>query len=241
MKSSNILNELFLLQNKEKQKVSLRFFKTGPGEYGEGDHFLGITVPVLRTISKKYSEIDFKELQILIKSQWHEARALVLFILVLKYKKAVKMNEVNEITKIFNFYFKNKAFVNNWDLVDLSAPYISGHYFYHVSNLKLEILVNSKKLWERRIAIISMLYYIRENEFKLPLAIIKQRLYDEEDLIHKACGWMLRELGKKDEAILKKFLNQEAATMPRTTLRYSIEKLSVKDKTKYMLMGKNVK
>lgn len=238
IKAKEILRNLSSLKNKEKSLVLSRFFKTGIGEYGEGDLFLGISVPVLRKISREYKEIELNELKILLNSKYHEARSLASYILVLKYQKSVKNSSKHEVEELFNFYMKNINCFNNWDLVDLSAPFISGHYFYSFSTKSLKKLLNSKNLWERRVAILSMFYFIRQKDFSLPVKVIEQRLYDEEDLMHKACGWMLREIGKRDTSKLLTFLDKHSHSMPRTALRYSIEKLSVKQKEHYMKQKK---
>ncbi len=233
-----VQKKLHSLKNDKKKSVLMKFFKTGKGEYGEGDLFLGITVPVLRKLSKEYCNLLYSEIKILLESKFHEERALGTFILVINYQKAVKNNDIKKQKEIFNFYLKNIKAFNNWDLVDLSAPYITGHYFFHVNVTKIEVLKKSSNLWKRRIAILSTFYFIRQNEFNLAIAIIGDRLYDNEDLIHKACGWMLREIGKRDKTELLKFLDKHAAKMPRTALRYSIEKLE-KNKIKYYMNLKN--
>ncbi len=224
--------ELQKLKNPEKAKVYLRFFKTGKGEYGEGDTFLGVTVPEQRKIAKKYINLSFEELQELLSSNIHEYRSGSLFILIDKYRKSDETRK----KEIFDFYLKNTTNINNWDLVDISAPHIIGDYLLNKNRKILYKLANSKNLWEKRISIISTFAFIRNNEFEDTLNISKILLNDNHDLIHKAVGWMLREVGKKDQKIEENFLEKYHKTMPRTMLRYSIEKFD-ENKRKYYLNG----
>ena len=200
----------------EKAKASQKFFKTGKGEYGKGDIFLGVIVPKQRAVAKKY-DLSLEDLQELLDSKIHEHRLSSLFILIDKYKKS------EDKKKIFDFYLKNSKKINNWDLVDCSAHKIVGDYLIDKNKNILYELANSSDLWEKRIAVISTFAFIRENEFKESLAISKILLNDEHDLIHKAVGWMLREIGKKNEKVLEDFLKKHYKKMPRTMLRYSIE------------------
>lgn len=217
--------------NPEKAKILQRFFKTGKGQYGEGDIFLGIVVPKQREISKKY-DLNLKDLNKLLDSKIHEHRLCALFILIKKYKKS------NEKTKkeIFNFYIGNSKRINNWDLVDLSAPNIAGDYIFHNKKeiKKLYSFSKSKNLWEKRISIISLFYFIREKQFDDTFAISEILLNDSHDLIHKAVGWMLREIGKRDLKVLEDFLKKHYKDMPRTMLRYSIEKFDEGKRQKYL-------
>jgi len=219
----NLEKELFRLGNKEKAKLLMRFFKTGHGEYGEGDFFLGITVPMSRTVARKYGELLFADLAKLLKNKYHEARLVALLILVHKYKQAKKDSEKK---KIFDFYMSQTKYINNWDLVDLSAGYIAGDYLLNKDKKILLELAKSENLWERRIAIISTFAFIYAKEYKWTFKIAGILIKDKHDLIHKAVGWMLREVGKRvSEKELEKFLDKNTKKMPRTMLRYAIERL----------------
>ena len=216
--------------NKDHAKTMQWFFKTGKGEYGEGDKFVGIKVPVQRKIAKQFGELDLEDLQKLLNSQVHEERLISLLILVEKYNK--EDENVKEI--IFRFYKKNRRKINNWDLVDLSAPNIMG---IHLLNRDKQILckfAHSKNLWEKRISIISTYSFIKNHDFNTTLEISDILLNDDHDLIHKAVGWMLREVGKQDLNKLEKFLKPRYNKMPRTMLRYSIEKFPEKKRKKYL-------
>lgn len=236
-----VIKELLKLKNKEKSLILARFFKTGKGQYGEGDKFLGITVPVSRKIAHKYSNLDFSDIESLLKNKYHEVRLVGLLILVHKYKTSTKKN-LAEKEKIVKFYLKNTKYINNWDLVDLSAHYTLGDYLYSRTVLKrasprtvLMKLAKSNNLWERRIAIISTFAFIYKNESEWTFTITKILLNDKEDLIHKACGWMLREVGKRvSESQLKAFLDLYGTKMPRTMLRYAIERLPEKKRLYYL-------
>lgn len=214
-------------------EIHQRFFKTGKGEYGEGDVFLGIRVPVQREIAKKYSGMSLIKIQELLDSKIHEHRLIGLIILTNKYKKAHEEERAN----IFNFYLRNAKRINNWDLVDLSAPNIVGDFLVDKNKKILYEFVCSENLWERRIAIISCFTFIRNKNFEDALAISELLLNDKHDLIHKAIGWMLREIGKRDLEVLENFLKQHYETLPRTTLRYAIEKFE-EEKRKKWLKGK---
>ncbi len=215
------------LANKEKALILSRFFKTGPGEYGEGDVFLGVVVPSQRKLAKKYKDLSLDEIQSLLDSNIHEYRLTALFILVDQYSKSKDKRYVD-------FYLKNTSKINNWDLVDLSAYKILGDYLFDKDKDVLYSLVNSSNLWERRIAILSCFYFIKEDKFEDALKISKILLHDKHDLIHKAVGWMLREIGKRDVKIEEEFLNKYYKEMPRTMLRYSIEKFSREKRDFYM-------
>jgi len=220
------------LSSPEGAKIAQRFFKTGPGEYGEGDIFAGLKVPQSRELAKKYKDFGFSELQVLIRSKIHEERTIALMIMSQQFKKA---DEVQQ-TKIYKFYFKNIRHINNWDLVDGSAPYIVGPYLEKRERKILYKLARSKNLWEKRIAMLSTFYFIRQKDFKDALQIATLLLHDKHDLMHKAVGWMLREIGNRNSALEKKFLKQHAATMPRTALRYAIEKFPEAERQKYLKM-----
>lgn len=219
-------------KNPEQAKILQRFFKTGKGEYGEGDIFLGIKVPVQRIIAKKYADLSFTDLQILLNSKIHEERLIALIILTNKYKKAKK--DTMKKRQIFEFYLKNTNNINNWDLVDLSAPNIVGDFSSIDGNEIIRFLAKSKNLWEKRIAIVSTHAFIRKRIFGETLAIADILIQDEHDLIHKAVGWMLREIGKRNIEVLEIFLKERYKTMPRTMLRYAIEKFPEEKRKKYL-------
>ncbi len=218
-----ILKEILSNKNEEKEKILSRFFKTGKGEYGEGDKFLGITVPVSRSIAKKYFDANFDDISKLIQNEYHEVRLVAILLLVHKYKVAKLEKEKKAIV---DFYLKNTKYINNWDLVDLSAGYIIGDYLLNKDRKILKKLAKSKSLWERRIAIISTFGFIYKGESEWTFIIIDMLMEDKHDLIHKACGWMLREVGKRvSEKDLILYLDKKSDKMPRTMLRYSIERL----------------
>ena len=209
------------LANPEKAKLLQRFFKTGKGEYGVGDVFLGIVMPEQRKLVKEFwKEINSKDIQKLLDSKIHEERLIGLLSLIKKYEKSDE--EVRK--KIFDFYLRNTANINNWDLVDLSAPRIIGDFLVNKDREILHKLAKSENLWERRIAVISCFAFIRNNDFKDALKISRELINDKHDLIHKAVGWMLREVGKRDQAVLVGFLKKNYKKMPRTMLRYAIER-----------------
>ena len=216
--------------NKEQGIFLQRFFKTGKGEYGEGDVFAGIKVPVSRKIANQFKDLSFADLQKVIKSKIHEERLIALFILVAKYKKADEEGR----EKIFNFYLKNIIYVNNWDLVDLSAEKIIGAYLINKDIRMLFDLVKSNNVWERRIAIMSTFHFIKAHRFAATLKISELLLKDKHDLIHKAVGWMLREVGKRDIQAEEIFLQKYYKNMPRTMLRYAIEKFPEKKRLAYL-------
>ena len=216
--------------NKDHAKTMQWFFKTGKGEYGEGDKFVGIKVPVQRKIAKQFGELDLEDLQKFLNSQIHEERLISLLILVDKYGKA----DEKEKEKLYRFYKKNSRKINNWDLVDLSAPKIMGIHLLNRDKQNLYKFAHSKNLWEKRISIISTYSFIKNHDFNTTLEISDVLLNDDHDLIHKAVGWMLREVGKQDLYTLEKFLKPRYNKMPRTMLRYSIEKFPEKKRKKYL-------
>jgi len=218
------------LSNPAKAKLLASFFKTKKGEYGEGDVFLGIVVPKQRELVKKYQTLSLSDLQDLLRNTIHEYRLTALFILVFQYKKADK----NQKQKIVNFYLKNTKNINNWDLVDLSAHYILGDFLLEKDKSILYQLVKSKNLWERRISIMSTFAFIKKDSFGDTLKISELLLNDQHDLIHKAVGWMLREIGKRDLKIEESFLMKYYQKMPRTMLRYAIEKFEEKKRKFYL-------
>ena len=224
--------ELNDLRNPEQAKNLQRFFKTGAGEYAEGDIFLGIKVPVSRQLAKKYSHLNFQEIQQLLNSKIHEHRLIALLILIEKYKKS-KKNRLEQ-RKIFELYLKNTKNINNWDLVDLSAPQILGDFLQKEGTDLLINLAQSKNLWERRIAIISTYSFIKKRRFGETLEISEILLNDTHDLIHKAVGWMLREVGKRNKPMLDLFLMQRYHKMPRVMLRYAIEKFPEDERKRWL-------
>jgi 3-methyladenine DNA glycosylase AlkD len=230
MIAKEVINALKTLATEDRRKTNEWFFKTGKGEYGYGDIFLGVTAPDLRRIAKKFSqEISLQELTELIRSPIHEVRLCALIILVNKYKK-------EDSDKIYRYYLKHLNSVNNWDLVDTSAPHIVGDYL-NKNPEKSKILLEfsrSENLWIRRISIVSTLAFIKNNEFNKTLEIAKLLLSDDHDLIHKAVGWMLREIYKRDEVLIKRFLRQNYAQIPRTTLRYAIERMDKEERLLYL-------
>lgn len=207
----------------------LRFFKCGPGQYGEGDAFLGINVPTLRTLSKEFTPAPVADLIVLLQSRWHEARLLALMILVRKYERETEVRD-----EIYRRYLANTPRINNWDLVDASAPNIVGAHLLEGHRAPLYALARSESLWERRIAIVATQHFIRHDDFDDTLRIAEILLDDRHDLIHKASGWMLREAGKRDRALLERFLRKHAKRMPRTMLRYAIERFPPKLRAQYM-------
>jgi 3-methyladenine DNA glycosylase AlkD len=230
MTAREIRKTLRKIGNKERAKISQRFFKTGPGEYAEGDLFLGIRVPELRKLAKVYEQITLAETTELLQSGIHEERLLALFILIRHYAKGSD----SEQKKIYELYVRNMRYVNNWDLVDTSAEHIIGAFLKDKPKDLLYQLAKSKRLWERRIAIISTFHYIKRGEFSETLKISRMLLADEEDLIHKAVGWMLREVGKRDLKTEETFLKKHYKTMPRTMLRYAIERFPESKRQRYL-------
>lgn len=218
------------LENKERGKFLQRFFKTGKGEYGFGDIFAGLSVPQSRILAVKYKDFDFADIALLLKSKIHEERLIALLILVHRFQK----NPLEQ-RRIYEFYLKNTKYVNNWDLVDLSSHEIVGGYLKDKPKEMLTKLAKSKSLWERRIAVISTFSFIKDGKYSESLKIAKILIEDKEDLIQKAVGWMLREVGKKDLAVEEKFLKIYYKKMGRTALRYAIEKFSETKRQKYLL------
>jgi len=232
---TQIKTELKKLADPKKAKDLSWFFKTGKGEYGEGDIFLGIVMPKLRIVAKKYfREISVKDTLKILKSPHHEERMLALLILMFKYQKGSE----KEKKEIFLSYLANTRYINNWDLVDISCRDIVGAYLFEKGKNVLYKLAKSKNLWGRRIAIVSTFYFISKNDLADTYKIAKILLRDKHDLIHKAVGWALREAGKKNKEKLVKFLDENCLKMPRTTLRYSIEKFSEKERKYYLSVPK---
>ncbi len=226
--------ELYALENPARAHFQQGFFKCGPGEYAEGDVMLGIPVPAQRKVAKKYAGLSLEDVRKLLAAPEHEMRFVGLVILTALYGRADAAGK----KKIANFYLDNLQYVNNWDLVDTSAPQIVGDFFFNFDRrggaALLRKLARSKNLWERRVAIVATQYFIRMNEHALTLEIAEMLLGDEHDLIHKASGWMLREVGKRDVRALEKFLDTHKSLMPRTMLRYAIERFPEKRRKAYL-------
>ena len=230
MTAKEISKRLKKLENREQAAISRKFFKTGPGEYGEGDIFIGIRVPVLRKLVEDYFELPIKEIQSLLKSPVHEERLLALLLMV--RKASGRSDDIKK--SIYELYLKNTRFVNNWDLVDASAEHVVGAYLRDKNKSVLYRLAESEDLWERRIAIMSTFHYVKHHEFSKTLRISKILLFDRHDLIHKATGWMLREIGKRDLQTEENFLKTHYKKMPRTMLRYAIEKFPESKRQRYL-------
>lgn len=225
-----IQKHLQKLGNKKRAKVLQGFFKTRPGEYGEGDIFLGIRVPELRKLAKEYQNIPFKDVTQLLEAPIHEERLLSLLILVRKYSKGTE----SEKKRIYELYLKNTCFINNWDLVDVTAEHIVGNFLMNKSRKPLYSLARSKFLWDRRISIMSTFHFIKHHDFSDTLRIAEILISDKEDLIHKAVGWMLRETGKRHLPTEEKFLRKYYQSMQRTMLRYAIERFPESKRQKYL-------
>ncbi len=216
--------------NQKRAQSSLRFFKTGKGQYGEGDTFIGVTVPQQRAVARQFYSLPPKDIEQLLASPIHEHRLTGLLILVRQFEQGTQ----EEQKKIYTFYIRHTDRVNNWDLVDVSAPQIVGAFLIGKGTSKLYQLVKSKNLWDRRIAIVATYAFIKQGFLESTLTLAKLLLNDQEDLIHKATGWMLREVGKQDQEVLEGFLNQQAHRMPRTMLRYAIERLPETKRRRYL-------
>jgi 3-methyladenine DNA glycosylase AlkD len=230
---SDLKKELAAASDSERARSSAWFFKTGKGQYGHGDHFIGITVPVQRKIARRYTHLPLQEVARLLDSRTHEHRLTALEILVAQYERG----DATQKQAIFDFYLKSTGRVNNWDLVDGSAPGIVGAHLVARSRRVLYRLAKSKNLWERRIAMVSTMTLIRSRDLTDAFAIAKILLKDEHDLIHKAAGWMLREAGKRSQEGLVRFLKRNYSAMPRTALRYAIERFPMAER-KRMLAGR---
>ncbi len=230
MRLKNIKQAIRKYENRKQAKNLQRFFKTGKGEYAEGDIFLGIRVPVLRKLSRKFQAADLAVIVELLKSLFHEERLLALLILVLKYRDA----DEPEKEKIYSLYLTHTNYINNWDLVDVTAKHIIGAFLFDKDRTPLYKLVKSKNLWERRIAVLSTFYFIGCNDFIDSLKIAELLIPDNHDLIHKAVGWMLREVGKRNIIEEEKFLDKYRAKMPRVMLRYAIERFPESKRQEYL-------
>ena len=224
--TKTITSELQALSNAEKREIFPRFFKAGKGEYGEGDRFLGVTVPNIRAIAKQYKNISLNEIRELMQSEWHEVRLCALLIMVEKSKK--KDEALRQ--QLFDLYLSQTDRINNWDLVDLSCRFIVGEYLLDKSRDILYQLAQSSLLWDNRIAIVSTYAFIRKGQLEDTYALGDLMMYHPHDLMHKAIGWMLREAGKRDPERLYDYVISHRADMPRTMLRYAIEKFSPKER-----------
>lgn len=226
---NHVINALKKLGSPEKSKHLQKFFKTGAGQYAEGDIFFGISVPLIRKTACTHQYIEIKQLEKLLEHKVHEVRCCALLIMIFKADGAPE--------QMYNLYLKKISFINNWDLVDLTAPIIIGRFLLDKSCSELYKLAQSKNLWARRIAIVSTFAFIKQGKHKHTFKLAEILMNDKHDLLHKAVGWMLREVGKRcSESILEDFLEKYATTMPRTTLRYSIERLPREKREKFMLM-----
>ena len=231
MKAVEVRKELKSMADPDKAAILQRYFKTGLGQYGEGDIFIGVMVPQSRKVAKKFSQLQLVEVKMLLYSSIHEERLVALLILVWRYSSALSSREEKE--EIVKFYLDNIKQVNNWDLVDLSAPNILGAHLIDRDRRLLYRLARSENVWERRIAILATYHFIRNGDFSDTLKIAEMLLQDRHDLIHKAAGWMLREVGKRDVASEEAFLEKHRSVMPRTMLRYAIERLPESKRRRY--------
>ena len=240
MRANNIIDRLKGVGSEEKRNVQLRFFKTGVGEYGYGDKFLGVMVPQTRAIVKDvWQYVTLDEIETLLHSPYHEARLTALLLLVKIYEEqkvgtqhAVSAN--NKKQQIFDIYTSNTDYINNWDLVDLTAPNIVGQHLFKKDCSLLYEFAQSNHLWKQRIAVVATLYFIRKGEFSHTYALAKLFMNTKQDLMQKAVGWMLREAGKRDVSQLRNFLNEYKCVMPRTMLRYAIEKFSEEERKEFI-------
>jgi 3-methyladenine DNA glycosylase AlkD len=231
MTTLDVQKRLRSLGDPQAAKASARYFKTGSGQYGEGDVFLGLGASVMHGLAKEYHALPIDELTVLLRSPIHEDRLLALLILVRRVSRADKATK----KQVYKLYLANTRYINNWDLVDASAREIVGEYLADKSRKPLDRLAGSKSLWERRISIIATHHFIRLDDFADTIRIAERLLTDREDLIHKAVGWMLREVGKRHEPTLQMFLRRHGRTMPRTALRYAIERFPTEVRRAYLL------
>jgi 3-methyladenine DNA glycosylase AlkD len=230
MNLKEIRAEVKALANPEIATHSQRFFKTGPGQYGEGDLFLGIRVPEVRKLAKLGSDLPLDQAEELLHSRWHEERLLALIILTLQYKHG----RDNLRRQIVDLYLENTAWVNNWDLVDLSAHLILGPWLENRDRRLLQKLARSSSLWERRISMMATYHFIRQDDYAYTLLIAEMLRDDKHDLVHKVVGWMLREVGKRDQSVEEEFLQTHYQAMPRTMLRYAIERFPEDLRQRYL-------
>lgn len=237
MNASLALKQLKKCADPERARHSQQYFKTGKGEYGENDRFIGVTAPIVRKLARQFINFNFDETEKLLQSGIHEARLLALIILVDQFKRASKQNDSTRCKTIFEFYIQHLQYINNWDLVDTSCRDIVGGYLLQQPKVQRKLLAQwarSNDVWQKRIAIISTSAFINQQQFDDTLKLAKILLKDPHDLIHKATGWMLREIGKQDRSRLDQFLTQHHTAMPRTMLRYAIEKHPEKLRQQYL-------
>jgi 3-methyladenine DNA glycosylase AlkD len=227
--------ELYALADPDDAKFLQGFFKTGPGQYGAGDKFLGLRVPDMRRLVREYPDLEDSQALEMLRSRWHEERLLALLFLVRSYRRGDKAVRAT----VHRAYLANTRYINNWDLVDASAHYIVGQHLEARNIRLLERLARSDDIWERRIAIVATFHFIRAGEFRPTLKIAKLLVDDTHDLIHKAVGWMLREVGKRDRRVLDTFLRKHYRTMPRTMLRYAIERHPERVRKQYLRIKPN--
>jgi 3-methyladenine DNA glycosylase AlkD len=229
--------ELRRRSSPSRAKALLWFFKTGPGQYGEGDRFLGLTMPQIRALAKECAHLTLTDIEALLESPWHESRSLAVVLLANRYPRANAAMQ----RAIYTLYLGRADRINNWDLVDISAPRVVGAHLLTRARAPLHRLAKSHDLWERRIAIVSTAMFIGNGQFDDTLRIAVTLINDPHDLIHKAVGWMLREVGKRDEAVLRAFLDRRAGHLPRTALRYAIERLAPAVRRRYMAMPRSTR
>jgi len=238
MSATQVVKEIQALSNRGRAHDLQKFFQTAPGQYGEGDIFLGLTVPQVRTVAKEYKAISLDEIDVLVRSKFHEVRLCGLVILTLQYKAA---KERKTKKKLFDLYMKamTDGYINNWDLVDVTAPII-GEYLIDSDDpyVLLYKLAKSKSLWQRRVSMVFTFAFIRSGDIEPTFEMAEKLLHDKHDLIHKAVGWALREAGKLNGIALRNFLSAHSHEMPRTMLRYSIEKFSERERKKWLLESK---
>ncbi len=241
MSATQVQKEIQALANRGRARDLQKFFQTAPGQYGEGDVFLGLTVPQVRSIAREYKGISLREIEVLIQSKFHEVRLCGLVILTLQYKAT---KERKEKKKLFDLYMKamTAGYINNWDLVDVTAPII-GEFLIETEDpyILLNKLAKSKSLWQRRVSIVFTFAFIRSGDIEPTFLMAEQLLGDKHDLIHKAVGWALREAGKLNGKELRSFLSNHSHEMPRTMLRYSIEKFSERERKQWLIESKGVK
>lgn len=228
--ADRITRELEAYSDPEKKIQLPRFFKTGQGQYGEGDRFIGVSVPNTRIVAKQHKNESLETTANLLNSPWHECRLCALLILVERFKKG----DATERETLYRFYLDHTQHINNWDLVDLSAPYIVGEFLYDTSREELFRLAESTWLWNQRIAVVATLTFIRKGDLTTSLALAEQLLSHRHDLMHKAVGWVLREVGKRNKEALVQFLEKYSRSMPRTMLRYAIEKFPEEERRYFM-------
>ncbi len=228
--AADVLKVLHALADPARAAAQQRYFKTGPGEYGHGDRFLGLTVPQVRAQARAFRTLALKEVVKLLRSPFNEARLLALLILVHRFERGAAA----ERQTVFDTYMRERRWVNNWNLVDTSAPAILGGHLLQADRAQLRELARSSRLWDRRMAVVATFTFIRAGDHADTLSLCQGLLQDPEDLMHKACGWMLREVGNRDGAVLCSFLDRHALCMPRTMLRYAIEKLDPEQRQHYM-------